>query len=177
MDDQFNFSRVNPSSCRSAWHSAISRIAISEMLTPAAHLPLLAEMHVTWHGHETIVSNKGQVGATQVLPGAVYSWWQNRCLLKIHKTKSEGGDQWLPMGNASDSVFRFGRDANCLSLGCVWAAWLQTCQAWKVKPLSDGHVSNACRLHVFGHRPWQGWSRSHQVAEDLLAVAWWPSRG
>ncbi|CAE7513450.1 unnamed protein product [Symbiodinium natans] len=36
-----------------------------------------------------------------VLPGAVFSWWKTRCLLKIHKTKPGHTEQWLEMGNVA----------------------------------------------------------------------------
>ena len=39
---------------------------------------------------------------SQVLPAAAFTWWKTRCLLKMHKTKPGGGEQWLPMGNVFD---------------------------------------------------------------------------
>ncbi|CAE7895000.1 unnamed protein product, partial [Symbiodinium necroappetens] len=41
----------------------------------------------------------GDASAGCVLPAAVFTWWKTRCLLKMHKTKPGGGEQWLPMGN------------------------------------------------------------------------------
>lgn len=43
----------------------------------------------------------GDASAGCVLPAAVFTWWKTRCLLKMHKTKPGGGEQWLPMGNVA----------------------------------------------------------------------------
>ncbi|CAE7237778.1 unnamed protein product, partial [Symbiodinium microadriaticum] len=43
----------------------------------------------------------GDASAGCVLPAAAFTWWKTRCLLKMHKTKPGGGEQWLPMGNVA----------------------------------------------------------------------------